>query len=764
MAVPAVCFSPGIRECIAKTSSGQSEGILSFQSGKYWSPRINLDADTVFVYGIGNKLPARLNSWRSHGYRTDVMTGIAWGQYANYLEGRFDGVNHEDEAQVDRFGNMVSHGSGGNQHRASGHPHGQKQQDRGNVIYYMVPTLSYVRFITVGIKKALDAGADAICLEEPEFWVRSGYSGAFKREWQAYYGEAWRPPDSSPDAQYRASKLKYYLYRRAITKVFDFVYSYSRKKGHWIPCYVASHSLPNYSNWRIVSPESSLERVTKCDGYIAQVWTGTARTPNVYDGKRQERTFETAFLEYGAMLNLSRVSGRTISLLNDPVEDNPNHSWADYRANWESTMTATLFHPQAWRYEIMPWPTRVFTHKYPVSQVREMVQGGMVHSLESGGGYPARTRVDLAQPNTKRSLIPQDYAVELQVVIEALKRMRQPQDSIRWEQCGTQGTGILISDTMMFQRGDPYPSDANLGSFYGLALPLVMKGLPLAPVQMEYAATEYYLNPYRLLVLTYEGQKPPTADFHKALAKWVRRGGAVVLIDNGQDPYNSVREWWNTPPYSYAEPRQHLFKELGLDPHAKGLHRIGKGVIIWDAQSPAALSYEAEGSRRVTQICKTAAEAVGLSWQESRTLVLRRGPYVIGAGLDTPSAHSAPQPLHGRYINLFNADLPVVKEVAIKPRQRFLLLDLDAYGKNEPRVLAASCRISGEAHNHNSLRFWAAGIIGTQAVVCLELPRAPKSALVAGHPLHLKPSDYRDGTLRIRFLNSGQSVTGEVVF
>ncbi|MGH9445941.1 MAG: hypothetical protein ACRD3O_09460, partial [Terriglobia bacterium] len=643
----------------------------------------------------------------------------------------------------------VSHGSG---------------RGRGGIIYYMVPTRSYVRFITAGLRKALDAGAEAICLEEPEFWVRSGYSGAFKREWQGFYHEAWRPPDSSPDAQYRASKLKYYLYRRALSQAFDFVHSYARTKGRHVACYVASHSLPNYSQWRIVSPESSLEQVN-CDGYIAQVWTGTSRTPNVYEGKRKERTFETAFLEYGAMLNFSRVSGRAIWLLNDPVEDNPNHSWSDYRRNWECTMTASLLHPQAWRYEIMPWPERVFGHKYPVEETPAGRATGMVSSLESGSGYPARTLAKRApSPPVERILIPQEYATELQVVIEALRHIRQPLNSIRWEQSGTQGIGILISDTMMFQRGDPHPSDANLGSFYGLALPLVMRGMPLVPVQIEYAATEGFLKPYRLLLLTYEGQKPPTADFHISLAKWVRGGGALVMVDNDQDPYNAVREWWNTAPYSYAAPRLHLFETLGLDAHSTGLHRTGKGVVLWDSQSPAALSYQPQGSGQVANLSRTAAEAVGLAWQGSRTLVLRRGPYVIGAGLDTPAATSTPQPLGGRYIDLFDSDLPILKEVAISPGQRFFLLDLEAYRSGEARVLAAACRISGEVASRNALRFRAKGIGGTEAVIRVALPRTPKSVLVARRPTPWKPPDESAGTLRIRFPNSTEGVSVEIAF
>ena len=144
------------------------------------------------------------------------------------------------------------------------------------------------------------------------------------------------------DAQWRTSKLKYYLYRRALQQVFDYVQAYNARTGRQVRCYVPTHSLLNYAHWRIVSPESSLARLDGCDGYIAQVWTGTSRTPNLFRGQLRERTFETAFLEYGAMMNLVRGTGRRVWFLNDPVEDNPDHDWTDYRVNWESTMVASL--------------------------------------------------------------------------------------------------------------------------------------------------------------------------------------------------------------------------------------------------------------------------------------------------------------------------------------------------------------------------------------------------------------------------------------
>lgn len=37
------------------------------------------------------------------------------------------------------------------------------------------------------IKRVIDAGITSIYLEEPEFWMRGGYSEAFMSEWQKYY-------------------------------------------------------------------------------------------------------------------------------------------------------------------------------------------------------------------------------------------------------------------------------------------------------------------------------------------------------------------------------------------------------------------------------------------------------------------------------------------------------------------------------------------------------------------------------------------------
>ena len=81
-----------------------------FQTGQSWSTPGNLRSDVAIVYGIDAGLPQRIQTWRDRGYRIHVMTGVSWGQYQDYLYGRFDGTNHEDNAQTDRNGKKISHG------------------------------------------------------------------------------------------------------------------------------------------------------------------------------------------------------------------------------------------------------------------------------------------------------------------------------------------------------------------------------------------------------------------------------------------------------------------------------------------------------------------------------------------------------------------------------------------------------------------------------------------------------------------------------
>ena len=679
-----------------------------FQTGQGWSGRGNLRSDVAIVYGIDTRLPQRIQTWRDRGYRIHVMTGVSWGDYQDYLYGRFDGVHHEDEAQTDRHGNKISHGGD---------------------VYYMCPGPSFGRFLCVGVQRALDAGAEAIHLEEPEFWVRGGYSEGFRREWRQYYGEDWQPPHSSVDAQWRSSKLKYFLYRRALQLVFDHVQESNRRTGRRVRCYVPTHSLLNYAHWRIGSPESSLARLEGCDGYIAQVWTGTSRTPNRFRGELRERTFETAFLEYGAMQNLVRATGRTVWYLNDPIEDNPDHDWGDYRVNWESTLVASLLQPEVWRYEVAPWPERVF-----------------------GGRYPHTARPEDRQP------IPPAYATELQVVMNALNDLNQRR--VEWD-CGTTGLGLFVSDSLMFQRGDPHPSDPHLSHVYGLALPLLKRGMPVAPVQLENVTIPRALDDFRVLLLTYHGMKPLAPDVHPPLANWVRRGGELVVFDDDSDPYHAVREWWNSDGRSYPTPRAHLFEELGLTGSLAETARsgarvaVGRGGVSWLRVNPAQLADSTGGEARVVDAVQRAAARAGLRWRETSHLLLRRGPYVIAAGLD----ESVPGPrmvLRGRWVNLFDPRLRVENEVSLDPGTRWFLLDLETVRGRQPRVLASAGKALPQENARGRLKLAVEGVAQTPGLLLLHSPKPPRVITLEGQPI----TDFEYGTahrlLWIRFPNEAR--------
>ncbi len=308
------CSRPPQREKTSQSLAGEK---TTFQTSNPWKPVTDVRADVAIVYSVKDHhgkgditFEKRVQSWRDKGYKTHFMTGIAWGEYQDYFTGAWDGQKHLDEGQVTQKGDTIWH---------------------GRMVPYIVPSMNFIKYMKESvIKRVIDAGIDAIYLEEPEFWARSGYSTAFKKEWKAYYGFDWRPQHESPENTYLANKLKYHLYYRALNEVFTYAKEYGKSKGMTVRCYVPTHSLVNYSQWMIVSPEASLASLPCVDGYIAQVWTGTSREPNYFNGQAKERVFETAFLEYGSMESMTAPTGRKMFFLTDPIEDWPR-DWADYK-------------------------------------------------------------------------------------------------------------------------------------------------------------------------------------------------------------------------------------------------------------------------------------------------------------------------------------------------------------------------------------------------------------------------------------------------
>lgn len=660
----------------------QIPGHTGFQTGHAYTPGLHVPADVAIVYGFGNDMPSRLNSWRNAGYEVQLMTGIAWGEYQDYLYGRFDGKNHEDEAQTTKSGHRISHGGD---------------------VYYMSPGPTYGEFLAQGVDKALKQGASAIYLEEPEFWVDAGWEPAFRREWKQMYGEDWEPPDSSPEAQWRASKLKYFLYRRALQQVFDSVQGFAAaRRAPRVKCLVATHSLLNYASWHIVSPESSLAKLEGCDGYIAQVWTGTARTPNYCEGIQKERTFDTAFLEYGAMMNLARATGKQMWFLADPVEDDPKHDWGDYKRNYEATVAASLFQPAVNHYEVMPWPERVFGDKYPSEETK-----------------------------ANKTLIPPAYATELQLVLNALARMKP---GGKWLTRDPR-IGVVVSDTLMFERSGPQPSDYDLSHFYGLALPFLERGIPVEPVQLE-TATAKELRRYRLLLMSYRGMKPMGARADLPIARWVQNGGRVLFVDDDGDPFNGIREWWNSNGFHYATPRDHLFEQPR-----------GKGEILLLRRDPSQLAKTKGGSEIVWQAAKS---LLGNHLRSSDSMILGRGPYKVAAGITRTK-------IKGAYVNLFDPNLSVLDNPQVEPRTRLLLREIPSQS-NETQLLACA----GKVRKIDSHEITIEGIEASKGICLFKCPHKPKQVFLGED--HTMNWDPKHQLLWIRFMNRAKPVRLGVVY
>lgn len=679
-----------------------------FQEAGGYQPEVDFGSDIAVVYGT-HDFAARAQAWRDHGYGVSMMTGIAWGEYADYY-GVGDSLKR-DEIQTDAAGKLFMHGN-------------------SESVGYNVPTGAYVDYIKHYIDPAIDAGVQAIYLEEPEYWADTGWSNAFKKEWELHFHEPWQPPDSSVDAQYRASRLKYELYFEALRDVIAYVKQRAAEKGIEIECHVPTHSLISYAHWRIVSPESHLVDIPGMDGYIAQVWTGTARTPNVYRGERKERTFETAYFEYGQALSMVRPTGRKLWFLADPVEDNPNRSWNDYRHNYEATVIASLFWPEVFRYEVMPWPHRIFNGNYP--------------------------QVDLDTSGGNREGIPADYATEILTVVSTLNNMRQP--DVRYD-TGSRGIGILVSDSMMFQRAAPLQSDGNLGAFYGLALPLLKQGIPAEVIQLENVPVPETLRPYNVALLTYEGQKPLRPGYHDALADWVKAGHALLFCESGADPYHGVREWWNAQGTNDRKAYDDLFDKLGIPfAPATAPQPVGKGFVSVITQDPSTLQHTPDGANAVTTAVQGLLGALGQQWKTQNYLRLDRGPYVVVSVLEE-SLSDAPLAMKGHFVDLLEPALNVFAERSLQPGQRGLFYNLDwlqTSGKTTA-IVAAAGRVREERAGEVGLSFIIRGPSKTTAAIRLMLPHAPATITLAPEKALTQTWDAASSTLLINFEHGGDT-------
>jgi len=703
-----------------------------YQSGSYMSDVCDNKCDFVMVYRLDESAFERIEQVKSLGYVPQFMTGISWGRYQDYLYGEYDGTNHWDEAQTDRYGNKILHSPD---------------------VPYMVPTVSFCDYITEKLKKIVDAGVVAIHVEEPEFWNRAGYSESFKREFELYYREKWSAPHESVDAAYKCARLKAYLFTRTIDRLASSLKEYAKRKyDRDLRFYVPTHSLLNYTQWKIVSPEGKLSDIPAVDGCIAQVWTGTSREKNWYQGVLAERTFETAYLEYGVMQELVKGTGRRMWFLHDPIEDIPTYDWDDYKKNYLRTVTASLMHPKINTFEICPWPHRVFEKKYPVNAPDAIGIPDSYATILNNNYNTLGTFEEGDQKAIKIGILTGDCQ---------LYQREYPDCEYGVEAAEEVGTVLrddegLINDIKqkLFTSDEPdkylmlkFLAGNSFPGFYSLALPLLKAGIPVRPVLLDNARRYTgYLDDYDMLIMSYEFMKPDYPDINNSIAEWVRSGGTLIYVGDGYDPYNNIKSWWTG---KYKNPAEHLFSMLGIETdRIQDTVSCGKGLVTYSLTSPCRYSFSQKNADEFRRLFMETAEKAGIDAEFSNSLVVKRERYTIAACL-SESVSDEPLVFRGLYADMFTPGFDIITEKVLQPGENTLLCDLSEI-KGCPEIIGTSIRINSMEETGDGLKIDAQGASGMTANIRIKTDFVPSYATVDGEKCFCE-ADSLSGTVLVKF-------------
>jgi hypothetical protein len=380
----------------------------------------------------------------------------------------------------------------------------------------------------------------------------------------------------------------------------------------------------------------------------------------------------------------------------------------------------------------MPWPNRIYLGKF---------------KLENS---------DEKQP------ISPAYATQMQIMINALNEVPVSANKVS----GTQGIGVLISNSMMFQRFPTHEGyeDPQLSNFYGMALPLLKRGVPVETVHMENLLNSNALKNIKVLVMSYSNMKPLQEEFHDALAKWVKGGGVLLYYGRDNDPFQNVQEWWNSKGRNYKAPSEDLFKKMGISVSDNtGLVKVGKGWISVERKDPKefvmANGTDNEFVSKVKQAFEVNAKAGRVIFKNN--FQLQRGPYIVASVMDENEDNS-PLKIKGPVIDLFDPTLPVMDVKEIIPGKQAFLYDLKTVKSDKPRVLAAAARAYDEKVAGKTYSFTIKSPSETINSMRLKLPAKPKQIDLnkSGTKIELLDNkwDERTKTLLLRFQNFSEGV------
>lgn len=699
-----------------------------FQTNTHYDPRLAIAVDAVIVHRHGEPTQAlseAIGSWKRKGYTVGRMFFSDSDATNAYWTGKWDGTPHPDDVEINAAGQKVL---------------------CAGIRPYMVPTEGWTRHLEEMTIQSIDAGADAVLPEEPLAHVDTGYEKSFQELWAKRYGIPWEPEKASPRARFLTAQLKGELYAALEARLAKVTREKAREVGREIAFVLPIHSLYSNVASKLVAPLGASLDIAENDGYIGQVWTGPVNWALANYDSPEKTFFSSAYALYDYFVELTAAGRKRLWLLGDPVEDDPNHTWAEFEEWYRHCLVAKLMFPQVSQFEVMPWPDRIFLPGY-----------------STGGKTPA----------------PEHYRI---VLLSAVQTLQEVPAGGEWLPPGsprTEGIGVAVADTVMWEK-EAFPP---LQPTYGLLLPLTTEGVPASACLLERSGDPSYMARFKVIVLSYEGFKPADSRMHARLAAWVRRGGSLILLGAPENLEGDF--WWKDE--GAASPLHHLAGLLGVDLNKEGETAFGRGTVFRRRISPREFGKPSIARSQYLPLVRTALQKSGAAnaLNTPGHLCLRRGPFIVA------HAATAPLTIPGKLIDILHADLPVLDGAVLEPGQSGLFREVgDALGEGEdqsvrlapgprgtraprrpparvrqPKVLHATHRLMEEAFRGNTLRLVIRGPAETPAVARIFTGAQPPKEIAAqdpdGNAIEVR-SAQEGNTLRIRFPNEPDGATVEV--
>jgi len=450
-----------------------------FQTNREYDPRLDIPVDAVVVHPHNTHPhdPVKmLDSWLGKGKPVGRMFFSDSDDLNEYWQQDADGRSLSGDVE------MMSEGS---------------PMLCSGIRPYMVPTNEWIAYLQGRkVQPSLDNGVGAILPEEPLGHTFTGYEESIKALYKEEYGCDWEDPAESPVAHYRIARLKALLYQKLESDLCAVTKAYSQAVDFVVPV----HSLFSNKANQLTAPLGLSLQNEEFDGYIGQVWTGPIQWCMQAYSSPDVSFFTTAFTLYDYFVQMLSGTGKKLWLLVDPVEDDPHHSWADFRSWYQQCTTAMLLMREVNSYEVMPWPERIFL---PIS---------FTPGIDDPADNPT----------------PPDYFTLVLSITQALQDM--PEGGEWFGGAEDAGLGIAVADSAMWTQNEEFA----LQGLFALRIPLLERGIIARNFVMERAGDAAYADRFKTIVLSCEDWDFYDDEMPKWLTAWVRRGGTLIAFGSNE--------------------------------------------------------------------------------------------------------------------------------------------------------------------------------------------------------------------------------------